>query len=140
MFWHLLQESCRHRQNARDVMLLELGLYTPTITSQSATSWAPVLIVCPSSVIQQWINELNFWGHFDLDTWDQKTSDVVHEKLISGQIEILLVSKALLSLPENERLLKVPFKLVIVDGEYVSRHPLMFSLFPSSNQWIFAIL
>jgi len=110
-------------------MLMKLGIYPQTSPTQSAMCWAPILIVCPSSVIQQWINELNFWGHFDLDTWDQKSSDVVHEKLMSGQIEILLVSKALLSLPENERLLKVTFKLVIVDGEYGWRHYSFFSLF-----------
>jgi hypothetical protein len=110
-------------------MPIELDVYPQISPTQTAISWAPVLIVCPSSVIQQWINELNFWGHFDLDTWDQKTSDVVHEKLMSGQLEIMLVSKALLSLPENDRLLKVPFKLVIVDGEYGWRHHSFFHVF-----------
>ncbi|EEF44408.1 switch 2 [Ricinus communis] len=52
----------------------------------------PVLIVCPTSVIQNWEIELSRWATFNVSLYHGANRDLIREKLDAGGVEILITS------------------------------------------------
>jgi len=85
---------------------------------QSSTSrrWVPILLICPPSVISNWINEFKSWGHFAVETFQGNDRAVALNRVKIGQSEVLLCGKSLFSKESCFSLLKsVQWKLVVVD-------------------------
>ena len=77
---------------------------------------APILIVVPASVIDNWGRELATWGHFGFGKYAGQNRDAVLDDAKSGKLEVVIIGKALFSAEKHFRALKkVPWKLIIVD-------------------------
>lgn len=83
--------------------------------------WAPVLIVVPASVIDNWLKELSTWGHFGVDVYKGSRRESVLENARLGAAEIMLLSHDRFS-NDVDALLVVEWKLVVVDEFHLAKN------------------
>eukprot|EP00268_Persea_americana_P032520 TRINITY_DN319_c6_g1_i4.p1 TRINITY_DN319_c6_g1~~TRINITY_DN319_c6_g1_i4.p1 ORF type:complete len:827 (-),score=153.51 TRINITY_DN319_c6_g1_i4:293-2521(-) len=74
----------------------------------------PVLIVCPTSVINNWENEFSEWGTFSVAVYHGPNRDLILKKLEAGGVEILITSFDTFRI-YDEILSEVQWDIVIVD-------------------------
>jgi hypothetical protein len=78
--------------------------------------WAPVLIVVPPTIIKNWTDDFDTWGHFSIAKYQGTGRVKALESIQRGVAEVLICPKSLFMQPSDFRALsKVPFKLIIVD-------------------------
>lgn len=83
-------------------------------------SWAPVLILAPSSILDNWITDSKTWGHFAMVLYQSADQYSGINEIRTGAAEILLVSHKLFEMASHfGQLSEIPWKLVIV-GTHVS--------------------
>ena len=86
---------------------------TPCTDSKS---FGPVLIIVPSSVIKNWNNEFETWGHFAVSTYHGVDKSNALNRIKTGFDDILICGKPTVQSERGvEELLLVPWKLVVVD-------------------------
>lgn len=77
---------------------------------------APVLIIMPKGVFNNWHVELEAWGHFAVAEYRGKHRENELSRALNNTAEIVLCPESLLNRAEDLKLLlKVPWKLVVVD-------------------------
>jgi len=117
------------KRNAADKALLHGGTSSPGTISNKKNSknlpnndmflpkWAPILIVVPPSVIDNWKNELNAWGHFAVSEFQGDHRMKSLERVKNGMDEILICGKSLFAHRNGgfDSINEIPWKLVIVD-------------------------
>lgn len=85
--------------------------------------WAPVLIVVPVSIIQNWTNDFDMWGHFSIAVYHGTGRVRALESIQRGVAEVLICAKSLFTLPSDfQAISTVPFKLIIVDEFHQSKN------------------
>ena len=98
-------------------MVAEDETYAPDYSTS-----APVLIVCPSSLLDNWGNEFTRWGTFRVIKLRGKNVDSGLASIISGQNEVAIVSYNTLQ-TKVERMIQIPWHLVIFDEAHRLKNP-----------------
>lgn len=83
-------------------------------------NWAPILIIVPNSVIQNWIQDFATWGHFGVVVYHGEHKDRALEQIELGGAEIMVMGKSLITAKASFRAIltpkrKVKWKLICVD-------------------------
>jgi hypothetical protein len=76
--------------------------------------FSPILIVVPSSLVENWTNELKLWGHFSVAIFRGSDRGLALERVRAGMDEILICGKGLFDSSSNS-LNSVKWKLIVVD-------------------------
>jgi SNF2 family DNA or RNA helicase len=88
---------------------------TSTSCNESKT-FGPVLIIVPSSVLKNWNNEFQTWGHFAVSTYYGADKSNALNRIKTGFDDILLCGKPTVQSERGiEELLLIPWELVVVD-------------------------
>lgn len=88
--------------------------YSRSSNGGQADKERPVLIICPSSVIQNWENEFSKWASFDVSIYHGANRDLIMERLEAHRVEILITSFDTFRINGNV-LSGIPWEIVIVD-------------------------
>jgi SNF2 family DNA or RNA helicase len=82
---------------------------------QLATRWYPrILIVCPSSLMENWRNELNNWGFWHIDLYHGRTKQDVLEAVVRGRLEIVITTYKTYT-NDKEELNSIQWDCVVAD-------------------------
>mmetsp|Transcript_34221 Transcript_34221/g.75281 ORF Transcript_34221/g.75281 Transcript_34221/m.75281 type:complete len:1641 (+) Transcript_34221:235-5157(+) len=106
------------REEAEQALLL--GAAVPSSSDShleaEACKTGRILIVVPASVIDNWQNEFDTWGHFGVAVYQDKGRDAALERVRVGIDEILLCGKTLFAKKENfAKINSIAWRLVVVD-------------------------
>jgi SNF2 family DNA or RNA helicase len=79
--------------------------------------YAPILVIVPPSVIANWSNEFNQWGHFSVEIFGRENDRLASiSQVKKGIKDILLIGKSLFTQSECFQLMiEVKWELVIID-------------------------
>lgn len=84
--------------------------------AEGLPQWAPILICCPPSILQNWIGDFDMWGYFGVSVYQGDNRHQSLEKIRYGEAEILLSSKSLFVQESDfSALLEIPWKIAIFD-------------------------
>jgi len=124
-----LEQKAIERRNESDLAMLK---GTTNIPKQSSTTaeikerarwkgesgdFSPCLIIVPPSVIDNWSNEFNAWGHFAVSIFQDKEKRAFSlEQASSGMSDVMICGRALFSRPESfASISSVEWKMIVVD-------------------------
>lgn len=75
----------------------------------------PVLIICPSSVIQNWESEFSKWSNFSVSIYHGANRDLIYDKLEANGVEVLITSFDTYRIHGNSSLSNINWNIVIID-------------------------
>ncbi|XP_058730401.1 switch 2-like [Vicia villosa] len=75
----------------------------------------PVLIICPSSVIQNWESEFSKWSNFSVSIYHGANRDLIYDKLEANGVEVLITSFDTYRIHGNTSLSSIHWNIVIID-------------------------
>ncbi|KAL7580078.1 hypothetical protein ACA910_005063 [Epithemia clementina (nom. ined.)] len=115
-----LDEKKQIKQDAIDQALRSGEVYTDPFTQQlnkrSQCKWAPILVMAPSSVLNNWITTFSEWGHFAITSYENGNNYSGLDSIVDGLAEILIVSHSIFMMAQHfEKLAEVPWKLAVID-------------------------
>jgi SNF2 family DNA or RNA helicase len=84
---------------------------------ESRGEFSPLLVIVPSSLLDNWRNEFETWGYFAVSVFrSAKDRDVELHRIKIGMNDILVCTSTLFSKQEHfARIEEIPWKLIIVD-------------------------
>lgn len=78
--------------------------------------FTPILIIVPSSVVDNWQNEFKTWGHFNVGVYAGSNREKALDRIKDGLDFILITGKSLFTRAgDYDELAQVEWKVVIVD-------------------------
>ena len=114
---HQIQQKARvEQQAALDRGVVWLGNDDQDIASQvGIPEWAPILIVVPPSIVNNWVTDSKTWGHFGVEGFGSGRDDAL-TRVTTGESEILLCPNSLFTRKEHfASLFQIHWKVVVVD-------------------------
>lgn len=107
------QEEARIARN----QALERGILLQDQTQLVERSrYAPILVIVPPSVIENWLSEFETWGHFAVSKFHGPSRSLALESIRNGWDEIMVCGKSVFSQAEDVEAIKmIPWKLIVVD-------------------------
>lgn len=114
----------RQRQQEQDLLYGRVAANGDSATSAGPSwrqelkfpDWYPILLIVPTTVVQNWRNEFARFSHFSVATFDSDNRQKALESFSNGGAEIMLAAKSLFAQDRGFRELnKFPWKLVIID-------------------------
>lgn len=118
------RERLQAIESAKDEAIRQGRMPSETIPKLSLDMdtpfWAPILLVVPKSVLDQWLEALKNWGHFAVEVL-QSCNEV--SRLITGESEILLCTHSQFNKEMVlAELASVSWKLVIIDEFHIFKN------------------
>lgn len=89
-------------------------MYQKDNESRQVEQKGPVLIICPTSVIQNWEIEFSKWSTFSVSVCHGSSRELIFEKLEALEVEVLITSFDTYRINGNV-LSKIEWEMVIVD-------------------------
>ncbi|KAK2434708.1 chromatin remodeling [Trifolium repens] len=75
----------------------------------------PVLIICPSSIIQNWESEFSKWSNFSVSIYHGANRDLVYDKLEANGVDVLITSFDTFRIYGDSSLSDIHWSIVIID-------------------------
>lgn len=113
-----VKKALQAREDSRrQALLTGFGLTSASeIEAKESAEFAPILIIVPSSVVENWHNEFNTWGHFNVGIYSGPAREKSLNRIKDRLDVILIVGKSLFSRAgDYDPIASVEWKLVIVD-------------------------
>ncbi|SNX82341.1 related to RAD26 - DNA repair and recombination protein [Melanopsichium pennsylvanicum] len=85
-------------------------------------TWPTCLIICPSSVIDNWRDELDTWGYFEHAAFSGKNAKIALDAFRRGRLDILVTSHETASL-SIEQLRDLDLSCVLIDEAHKLKNP-----------------
>ena len=89
------------------------------LRQKTLPDWAPILIIAPNSVLNNWVADFATWGHFSVVEYRGENKASALEKIQLGSAEILLMGRTVITSKGFPDILEpkgnVQWKLIIVD-------------------------
>jgi len=83
----------------------------------------PCLVVCPASVVSNWLKELKMWGHFLQDNLDgSKNASKIFRDIGRGHLDVVVTSYDSMS-NNHEQLAKIDWSIIIFDEGHTLKNP-----------------
>lgn len=119
--WTAAQELARARAMEQGELYDESLVPVP----HHLPAWAPVLILAPSSILDNWRTDSKTWGHFKMAIYESRDKYSGLMEVRTGASEILLVSHKLFEMEGHfKELSEIHWKLVIVDEHHRLKNPI----------------
>ncbi|WJX50946.1 Swi5 complex subunit Swi2, variant 2 [Trifolium repens] len=85
------------------------------LTDKRVEKRDPVLIICPSSIIQNWESEFSKWSNFSVSIYHGANRDLVYDKLEANGVEVLITSFDTFRIYGDSSLSDIHWSIVIID-------------------------
>lgn len=86
--------------------------------------WAPILIIVPPSIIQNWIGDFGTWGHFGVALYRGEGKEKALEDTLNGVAEVLVCPRSLFEHESGFRSLSaIHWKAIIADEFHSYKNP-----------------
>ncbi|WJX44844.1 Swi5 complex subunit Swi2, variant 2 [Trifolium repens] len=85
------------------------------LTEKRVEKRDPVLIICPSSIIQNWESEFSKWSNFSVSIYHGANRDLVYDKLEANGVEVLITSFDTFRIYGDSSLSDIHWSIVIID-------------------------
>ena len=118
--WTVEQELAKARAVEQGEIYDESQVPVP----QHLPAWAPVMIIAPSSILDNWRTDSKTWGHFQMSIYESRNKYSGLMEVRIGASEILLVSHKLFEMEGHfKEICELRWKLIIVDEHHKLKNP-----------------
>ena len=100
----------------RERALLEGRVWTESVPENLLSPWAPVLIIVPPSIVQNWRTDFETWGHFSIVCYESSQRERAVEAIKHGAAEVMVCKKSLFMQEVDIKMLsKIHWRVIVVD-------------------------
>ncbi|XP_019852622.1 PREDICTED: DNA excision repair protein ERCC-6-like 2 isoform X2 [Amphimedon queenslandica] len=85
-------------------------------------SKSAVLVICPCSVIYNWVSEIETWSHLKTGVYHRNKKDEILDKVSRGRLDVVLTTLETAKL-KVEELNSIPWLAVFVDEVHALKNP-----------------
>ena len=83
-------------------------------------AYMPILLIVPSSVLDNWAYEFDLWGHFSVAMFRDSEREAALEAVLYGDAEVMVVGHKLFGMAAQFKMINaIPWKLCVVDEFHV---------------------
>lgn len=91
-------------------------------------AYMPILLIVPSSVLDNWAYEFDLWGHFSVAMFRDSEREAALEAVLYGDAEVMVVGHKLFGMAAQfKKINAIPWKLCVVDEFHVFKVRVFFT-------------